>query len=184
MLGEVIPAGGGREEGERILDRLARHPSTAHHLAKKLAVRFVCDEPAPTLMDRLAAVFLETGGDVRRVVEALVTSREFWQEAAKRSKIKSPFELVVSALRALDAEVTETTSLLEWCAKMGQSLYGFQAPTGFPDRGLFWINAGTLLSRLSFGLALVNGEIAGVHVEGVAEGATETRFAAPDFQCR
>jgi uncharacterized protein (DUF1800 family) len=184
VLGEVIPAGGGREEGERILDRLARHPSTARHLARKLAIRFVCEEPAPTLVDRLAAVFLETSGDVRQVMEALVTSREFWQEAARRSKIKSPFELVVSALRALDAEVTETTSLVEWCAKMGQPLYGFQAPTGFPDRGLFWINAGTLLSRINFGLALVNNEIAGVRVERIVEGASEVRFAAPAFQCR
>ena len=184
VLGESLPAGRGREEGEGILDRLAAHSSTARHLAGKLAVRFVCEDPAPTLVDRLSAVFLDTGGDVRKVMEALITSREFWQEATKRSKIKSPFELVVSALRGLGAEVTETTPLVEWCAKMGQPLYGFQAPTGFPDRGRFWINAGTLLSRMSFGLALASNEIAGVRVEPVAEGAPEPQFAAPDFQCR
>ncbi len=184
VLGETISAGGGQEEGEAILDRLAAHPSTARHLARKLAIRFVCEDPAPTLVEQLSVVWLEAGGDIQRVMEALITSREFWQEAAKRSKIKSPFELAVSALRALDADLTETTAIGEWCARMGQPLYGFQAPTGFPDRGSFWINAGTLLSRMSFGLALASKEIPGVQMKPVADGATELQFAAHDFQCR
>ena len=184
VLGEVIEAGGGREEGERILDRLAAHPSTARHLARKLAVRFVHEDPAPALVERLAGVFLETGGDVRKLVEALVTSIEFWQDVTSRSKIKSPLELVVSALRALDAEVTEPTALAEWCARMGQPLYGFQAPTGFPDRAGFWINPGTLLSRMSFGLALAANEIAEVRVCQGGASQPDLRYASPEFQRR
>lgn len=183
VLGEVVAAEGGREEGERILDRLAAHPATARHLARKLAIRFVCDDPPASLVERLASAFAERGGDARLVMETLVASREFWEEAARRSKIKSPFELALSAVRALDGDVTETTELGEWCVRMGQPLYGFQAPTGFPDRGSFWINAGTLLSRMSFGLALAKGEIGGVRHTGVLEVMFDA-FAQPGAERR
>lgn len=184
VLGETIAAGGGREEGARVLDLVAAHPATARHISRKLAARFVCDDPAPRLVDRLAAVFVETGGDVRRVLEALIVSPEFWREAATRSKVKSPFELIVSALRSLNAEVTDTVALAEWCETMGQPLYGFQAPTGFPDRGAFWLNAGTVLKRMSFGLALSKHAIAGVEVPPCRDKSTNLVYALPDFQCR
>lgn len=184
VLGEVVAAEGGREEGERILDRLAAHPSTARHLARKLASRFVCDDPPTSLVERLASAFAERGGDARLVMETLIASREFWEAVATRSKIKSPFELALSAVRALDGDIIDTTGLADWIARMGQPLYGFQAPTGFPDRGSFWINAGTLLSRMSFGLALARNEIAGVQVGQSREGVPDLRYASPEFQCR
>ncbi len=168
ILGEPFPAGGGLDEGERVLDLLAAHPSTAQHLARKLAVRFVSDAPPEALVDELAGVFLATGGDLRAVVRALAYSPHFWQEAALRAKVKTPFELAVSSLRALDADVRPTRELVEWIDKMGQPLYRYQAPTGFPDEADAWINAGALLNRMNFGLHLATGKVDGVRFDLLA----------------
>ena len=101
VLGHVIPAGGGIQDGERVLDILASHPSTAHFVARKLCVRFVADEPPAALVERVAKTFLDTGGDLKEVVKSIITSPEFFSAGAYRAKIKSPFEYVVSATRAL-----------------------------------------------------------------------------------
>ena len=105
VLGEKIPAGGGIEEGERVLDMLSKHSSTAHFISTKLARRFVNDSPPGALIERMANTFRKTDGDIAAVMATLAQSREFWVEAKKRSKMKSPFELVVSSLRALEADV-------------------------------------------------------------------------------
>jgi uncharacterized protein (DUF1800 family) len=162
ILGETFPPGGGMEEGERVLDMLARHPATARHIATKLAVRFVSDQPPASLVDRLTQQFQETAGDVRALVGTIANSPEFWQEAARRSKIKSPFELVTSALRALQADVEQPRPVIEWIARMGQPLYAYQAPTGYPDRAEAWVNTGSLLNRMNFGLHLAAGRISGI----------------------
>jgi uncharacterized protein (DUF1800 family) len=165
ILGTRFPAGGGMEEGERVLDLLARHPETAEHVAAKLAVRFVSDNPPKPLVDRLAKVYLETGGDVRRMLAALAGSPEFWSREAVGAKIKSPFELTASALRTLDARVTDPRETLRWIARMGQPLYAYQAPTGYPDRATAWVNTGSLLNRMNFGLELAAGRIRGVEFD-------------------
>lgn len=162
ILGTRFPAGGGLDEGEKVLDLLARHPKTAEHVAGKLAARFVSDHPPKPLVDRLARVYLETGGDVRRMIAALAGSPEFWSRDAVGAKIKSPFELTASALRTLDARVTDPRETLKWIARMGQPLYAYQAPTGYPDRAEAWVNTGSLLSRMNFGLELAAGRIRGV----------------------
>lgn len=162
LLGARFPAGGGMEEGDAVLDLLARHPKTAEHIATKLAVRFVSDHPPKPLVDRLAKVYLETGGDIRRMVAALAGSPEFWSREAVGAKIKSPFELTASALRTLDARVTDPRETLRWVARMGQPLYAYQAPTGYPDRATAWVNTGSLLNRMNFGLELAAGRIRGV----------------------
>ncbi|HSF41235.1 MAG TPA: DUF1800 domain-containing protein [Thermoanaerobaculia bacterium] len=162
VLGTRFPAGGGLEEGEAVLDLLARHPKTAEHVAVKLAVRFVSDHPPKPLVDRLARVYLETGGDVRRMIAALAGSPEFWSRDALGAKIKSPFELTASALRTLDARLTDPRETLKWIARMGQPLYAYQAPTGYPDRATAWVNTGSLLNRMNFGLELAAGRIRGV----------------------
>jgi len=162
ILGETFPPGGGMEEGERVLDMFARHPATGRHIARKLAVRFVSDRPAASLVERLTQQFQETAGDVRALIRTIATSPEFWQEAARRSKIKSPFELVASALRALQADVEQPRPMLEWIARMGQPLYAYQAPTGYPDRAEAWVNTGSLLNRMNFGLHLAPGRIPGI----------------------
>ena len=162
VLGVRLPAGRGLEDGEQVLDLLAAHRSTARHLAAKLAVRFVCDEPPADLVDRLAAVFTATQGDLGATLRALIESPEFWSRAARTAKIKSPFEVAASALRALGAEVDNPLPTLEWIANMGEPLYAYPAPTGFPDRADFWVNTGALLARMNFGLELAAGRVAGV----------------------
>jgi len=165
VLGQRLPAGRGVEEGRQVLDLLAKHPATAKHLARKLAVRFVGDEPPPALVERLAAVYTQANGDLRRMVRALAESPEFWAKGARGAKIKSPFELAVSAVRALGAEVADPRGLLQWTAQMGQRLYAYSAPTGFPDRADAWVNTGSLLSRMNFGLQLASGGVRGVRFD-------------------
>jgi uncharacterized protein (DUF1800 family) len=165
VLGRRLPSGRGIEDGEAVLDLLAVHPSTARHLAAKLAVRFVSDQPSKALVERLAAVYLESGGDVRRLLRAIVESPEFWAPAAVGAKIKSPLELAASALRAADARVEDPRAALRWIAEMGQPLYACQAPTGYPDRAEAWVNTGSLLRRMNFGLQLAAGRVPGVELD-------------------
>jgi uncharacterized protein (DUF1800 family) len=190
VLGKKLPAGRGIEDGRDVLAMLAHHPSTARHLATKIAARFVADEPPPALVDRLAQTFLSTGGDLRDVMRALAYSPEFWSRDTRGSKIKSPFEVAVSAARALAAEVTVprlsplmdvqrprpigSPGLLEWINRMGQPLYAYQAPTGFPDRAEAWVSTGSLLTRMNFGLQLATGRVTGVTVDlGALNGGRE-----------
>ncbi len=165
VLRRRLPAGRGIEDGEAVLDLLAVHPSTARHLAAKLAVRFVSDQPPKALVDRLTAVYLESGGDMRRLLRTIVESPDFWAAATVVAKIKSPLELTASALRAVDARVEDPRASLRWIAEMGQPLYAYQAPTGYPDRAEAWVNTGSLLSRMNFGLQLAAGRVAGVEID-------------------
>jgi len=165
VLGHRLAAGRGVEDGLEVLDLLAAHPSTARHLATKLAVRFVSDQPPASLVDRLAARYLETGGDLGQVIRSLAWSPEFWSADARAAKIKSPFEVAVSALRALDADLREPRAAVEWVSRMGQPLYAYQAPTGYPDQAAAWVNTGALLSRMNFGLQLATGRVAGVRFD-------------------
>jgi uncharacterized protein (DUF1800 family) len=173
ILGQRFPEGGGIEEGERVLDLVAAHPGTARHLARKLAVRFVSDAPPEALVAHLADVFTRSRGDLKAVVRAIAYHPEFWSAAAIGGKVKSPFELAMSALRATGAEIEAPGtprgnlalgSLAAWIERMGQPLYRYQAPTGFPDRAEAWLSAGTLAARLGFGLKLATGAVPGVTV--------------------
>ncbi|MDA8018278.1 MAG: DUF1800 domain-containing protein [Thermoanaerobaculia bacterium] len=165
VLGRELPAGRGVEDGEDVLDLLANHPSTAQHLSTKLAIRFVSDQPPRSLIDRLAKIYQASGGDIRAMLAELVASPEFWSADSIGQKIKSPFELTISALRALDAHSSDPRETLEWIRRMGQPLYAYQAPTGFPDRAEAWVNTGALLQRMNFGLQLATGRVAGIRVE-------------------
>jgi uncharacterized protein (DUF1800 family) len=165
ILGTPFPAGHGLDEGERVLDLLSRHPSTAKFISHKLAVRFVSDAPPKALEDRLAHTFLRTNGDVKAMVRTLVASPEFWAKPARRSKIKSPFELAASSLRALNADVRPSRPLAQWVARMGQPLYAYLQPTGYPDRATAWVSTGSLLTRMNFGLQLASGRVPGVRID-------------------
>lgn len=164
VLGKKFPAGGGYQEGVALLDMLAHHQSTARFISRKLAVRFVNDNPSPKLVARMAKVFTSSGGNIEQVMIAMVSAPEFWTADALREKTKSPFELAMSAVRSLDAEITQPYQLFSWINKMGQKMYYYQAPTGFPDRGQYWINTGSLLNRMNFGLALAAQKIPGVTI--------------------
>jgi uncharacterized protein (DUF1800 family) len=165
VLGVTLPGGRGIEDGEQVLDIVARHPATARHIALKLARRFVSDTPPPALVDRAAATFTRTDGDIREVVRTIVTSPEFFSRAAYKSKVKSPFELVVSALRAMNAAPDTTPRMAMVVARLGQPLYGHQAPNGYPEVGDSWINTGAILNRINFGMAIASGQLPGMSAE-------------------
>jgi len=162
VLGKTFAAGGGYEEGVELINMLANHSSTAKFISKKLAVRFVSDNPPQPLIDKLAAAFTKSEGNIKEVLMTMVAAPEFWKTDVIREKTKSPFELTISAVRALDANVEAPFMLYQWIAKMGQKLYYYQAPTGFPDKGQYWINTGSLLNRMKFGLAFASQKIPGV----------------------
>jgi uncharacterized protein (DUF1800 family) len=162
VLGTKFPSGGGYEEGVQLIHMLASHSSTAKFISKKIAVRFVSDNPPQALIDRMARTFTEKQGSIREVLLTMVSSPEFWSRAAVREKTKSPFELAISSVRGLNAKVDAPFQLYTWITKMGQQLYAYQAPTGFPDKGQYWINTGSLLNRMNFGLALASQRIPGI----------------------
>ncbi len=165
ILGVKFPAGRGIEDGEAVLDLLAAQKATARHLSTKLAVRFVSDHPPHALIDRLTDVYLTTHGDVRQMIVAIADSPEFWGRDAIGSKIKSPFELTASALRVTEGEIIEPRAILQWINRMGQPLYAYQAPTGYPDRAEAWVSTGSLLNRMNFGLQLAANRVKGVSLD-------------------
>ncbi|MEW6210722.1 MAG: DUF1800 domain-containing protein [Acidobacteriota bacterium] len=164
VLGHRINEGGIRD-GEKVIDILAHHPNTAKFIATKLARRFVSDNPPPALVDRVAAVYKKTDGDIREMVRTILTSSEFNSAEAYRAKIKSPFELAASAIRAMNADVSVAIAASQFIARMGQPLYLYQAPTGYPDRAEQWVNTGSLLERLNFGIALSANRVRGSAVD-------------------
>jgi uncharacterized protein (DUF1800 family) len=161
VLGQKIPAGGGIKDGETVIDILAHHPSTAKFISTKLVRRFVSDTPPQALVDRVASVYTKSDGDIREMLRTIITSPEFNSKEAHRAKIKSPFELAVSAVRALGADVAVPLQTAQFISKMGEPLYLYQAPTGYPDRADQWVNTGSLLERLNFGLALTTNKVRG-----------------------
>ncbi|HEV8080199.1 MAG TPA: DUF1800 domain-containing protein [Chitinophagaceae bacterium] len=168
VLGKTFAANGGYEEGVQLLKMLAHHASTAKFISRKIAVRFVSDNPKQSLIDKMSKTFLEKDGDIKEVLITMVTAPEFWSKDVIREKTKSPFELAISAVRALDADISQPYQLFTWADKMGQKMYSYQAPTGFPDRGQYWINTGALLNRMNFGLAIASQRIPGTKVDLLA----------------
>jgi uncharacterized protein (DUF1800 family) len=162
VLGHRIKAGGGMSDGEQVLDILATHPSTAHFIATKLVRRFVSDTPPPALVDRVAARFSATGGDLRETLRTILTSREFLSPDAYRAKVKTPFEFVVSAARATNADVTNAAPLVRTLQQLGMPLYQCQPPTGYSDSADAWVNTGALVSRMNFALQMASGKMPGV----------------------
>ena len=162
VLGHKIKSGGGQSDGEQVLDILAKHPSTARFISTKLVRRFVSDTPPPALVDRAAARFRETDGNIREVLRTILTSPEFFAADAYRAKVKTPFEFVVSAVRATGTLVDDATPLVQAVRQLGMPLYMCQPPTGYADRADAWVNTGALLNRMNFALQLVGGRIRGV----------------------
>lgn len=162
VLGHHFPAGHGYDEGLELIDMLSRHHSTAMFICRKIAVRFVNDAPPASLIQKMADVYEHRDGDIAEVLKAMVSSPEFWSASARGEKTRSPFELAIGAVRALNAEVKAPYPLYTYISKMGQKVYYYQAPTGFPDKGAYWINAGSLLNRMNFGMDLAAQRIPGV----------------------
>lgn len=165
VLGQKIAAGGGIEDGLKVIDILVKQPSTAKFIARKLAVKFVNDNPSEALVARVADAFQKSNGDIKTTLRALFNSPEFFAPENYRAKIKTPFEVLASALRAVNADTNASPALQAMLAKMGEPLYGYQAPTGYPDTAEDWVNTGALLERLNYGLALAANRIPGTRVD-------------------
>lgn len=168
ILGKYFAPKGGYDEGMRVLDMLSSLPNTSKFICRKIAVRFVSDQPSEALLKKMSDTYLKHHGNIKEVLLTMVNSVEFWKEDALREKIKSPFELAISSIRATNADVKMPMQIFNWCSRMGQRFYFYQAPTGFPDRAGYWINTGSLLNRMNFGLAFANGKIPGVSLDLLA----------------
>jgi uncharacterized protein (DUF1800 family) len=185
VLGVKIPAGGGKDDGERVLDILANHPSTARFISRKLAERFVADDPPPELVDRMAKTFLEKKGDIRAVLETAFSSKEFFSQGAYRAKVKTPFEMIVSAVRATGADVDFTFALANRLTQLGEPLYRKLEPTGYSNLSAEWMNSASLLARMNFALDLAQNHVQGVKVDPTAfsndpaQAAKQILFHAP-----
>jgi uncharacterized protein (DUF1800 family) len=155
----------GEKEGMEVLRILARHPSTAHFICSKLAMRFVSDDPPTTLVDRMAETFRKKDGEIREVLKTMFTSREFWSTDAYRAKVKTPLEFVVSAVRATGGEVTDALPLARQLNTLGMPLYGMQPPTGYSMKSDAWVSTSALLGRMNFSIALMSGKIKGVQID-------------------
>jgi len=164
VMGKKIGAGG-MKDGEQVIDLLVHHPSTARFISTKLARRFVSDNPPPTLVDRMAQTFQSSDGDIRAVLKTMIWSPEFWSREAYRAKVKTPFELVVSAVRALGTDVDTPMPLVQWVGRIGEPLYQCQPPTGYSDKADAWVNTGALLNRLNYSLALAGNKMRGARTD-------------------
>jgi uncharacterized protein (DUF1800 family) len=165
VLGHKILPGGGIADGERVLDILATHPSTARFIATKLARRFISDDPPQSVIDRAAAVFLKTDGSIRETLRAIITSPEFFSTTAYRAKVRSPFEYVAAAMRAMNAETDGDRPVLDLIGRMGQPLFGRITPDGYSDRAEQWLSSGAMVVRLNFASALATNRIKGTSVK-------------------
>ncbi|MDP3719406.1 MAG: DUF1800 domain-containing protein [Acidobacteriota bacterium] len=183
VLGHAFKAGGGEDDLERVLDILAAHPSTARHIATKLAIRFVSDTPPAALVDRAAARFTATNGNLREVVRTIITSPEFFAPEAYRAKVKTPLEFVASALRATGAEVRTALPLARELRDMGMPLYSCQPPTGYDDTATTWVSAGALVSRMNFAVALGKNQVRGVWIANPPADLGQ-QIGSPGFQRR
>jgi uncharacterized protein (DUF1800 family) len=185
VLGHHVKAHG-LQEGEDVLHLLATHPSTARFISYKLARRFVADEPPAALVDRAAATFRKTDGDIREVVRTIVTSPEFFAPESRQAKVKTPLEFVVSAVRASGADVRDASALAQRVAQMGMPLYQQQPPTGYKDTAEAWVSTSGLLARLNFALDLAAGRVRGAALEatGLAPRAGDGTMLAEALAAR
>ncbi|MBZ5530033.1 MAG: DUF1800 domain-containing protein [Acidobacteriia bacterium] len=164
VLGRRISEGG-EKEGMEMLDVLAHHPATAKFISRKLAMRFVSDNPPQSLVDRMADAFLKKDGDIKEVLRTMFKSPEFWAADAYRAKVKTPLEFVASAARASGADVQNALPMVQFLNRMGMQLYGMQPPTGYSMKGDAWVNSSALLNRMNFALALGTGKLPGTALD-------------------
>ncbi|HLQ77160.1 MAG TPA: DUF1800 domain-containing protein [Terriglobia bacterium] len=187
VLGQKIRAGGGIEDGEKVIDILAHQPSTAHFIATKLVRYFVNDNPPEPLIEKVAATYMKSDGDIREMLRTIFYSGEFMSADAYGQKTKSAFGYVVSAIRAVNGETDGNPRLAQLLGKMGQPIYQFVAPTGFPDRTDYWISDGSLIERINFAVNLTSNKIPNTRVQLTSfpdPKAAALYLGSPEFQKR
>jgi uncharacterized protein (DUF1800 family) len=164
VLGQKVDEGG-MKDGLKVIDILVSQPATAKFIARKLAVKFVSDNPSEQFVGRIAKAFQDSKGDIKTTLKAIFTDKEFYAPENYRAKIKTPFELAVSAIRTIGADTNSGGAILAMLNKLGEVPYGYQAPTGYPDTAEDWVNAGALLERLNFAVALASNQIPGTKAD-------------------
>jgi uncharacterized protein (DUF1800 family) len=160
VLGHTIPEGG-VNEGLEVLHILATSPATAHFISQELAIRFVSDTPPPVLVNRMAATFLKSDGDIKAVLTTMFHSKEFWSPKVYRAKVKTPVEFLASALRASDATVKNPLPLVQAMDRLGMPVYGMQTPNGYSWSADDWVSSNALISRMNFALVLSGDRVPG-----------------------
>ena len=178
VLGHRIKENG-EKEGFEVLRLLAHSPQTAHFVSQKLAMRFVADDPPAALVDRMTQTYLKKDGEIREVLRTMFKSPEFWSPQTYRAKVKTPFEFVVSAVRASGAQVDDARQLVGTLNNMGMMPYGMMPPTGYSMKAETWVNSSALLGRMNFALGLTGSKVHGVTVDPaqMAPGATDSQQA-------
>jgi uncharacterized protein (DUF1800 family) len=171
VLGKKIKEHG-ELEGREVLHMLAMRPATAKFISRKLAIRFVGDEPPQALVDRMAASYLSSGGNITAVLQTLYRSPEFWSNSTYRAKVKTPIEYVVSAARASSASADNLQPLVNALREMGMPLYGAVPPTGYKWEAADWVSTGALVNRMNFALTLAANRLPGVAVAWAAQPGT------------
>jgi uncharacterized protein (DUF1800 family) len=164
VLGKTINQNG-MKEGLEVLHMLATSPATAKFVCNKLAVRFVSDDPPQSLVDRMSQTFLSSDGDMKAVLKTMFESPEFWAPSAERSKVKTPEEFVISAVRASGATVNTALPLVLALDRLGMPLYGMQTPNGYSWKSDAWVNTGSLVTRMNFALVLTGDRLPGVRTD-------------------
>src|SRR6185312_281875 len=182
VLGHAIHAGGDMSDGLEVLKILANSPATARHISLELATRFVADNPPPALVERMTATHLRTHGDIRAVLETMIFSPEFFSKGAYRAKVKTPFEMVVSAVRASGADIESPLALDRQIARLGEPLYLKIEPTGYSNNNAEWMNTASLLGRMNFALALAKNHIPGVSLPANGGEQLAATLGSPGFQ--
>ena len=179
VVGLQLDGQGGQADGERAIRHLAAHPNTARFISLKLCRYLVNDRPDDELVDRIAGVFQDTGGDLRQVYRAIIFSEEFVDSKNYRAKFKTPFEFVVSTLRATDSRIQSTNKLVKTLNLMGQPIYECLEPTGYYDQAEAWLDPGVMIYRWNFALDLVQNKVSGVRIgDDFAEQVQRSRKSA------
>ena len=164
VMGRIFDYGG-MKDGEEALKMLANDPHTANFISTELARHFVSDNPPKPLIDRMVKDYEATGGNIRSLLKTMIYSPEFWSKETYRAKVKTPFELVASTARVLDANVSVSFPLVQWVSRMGEPLFLCQPPTGYSDKAETWVNTGALLNRMNFALTFASDRLAGANVD-------------------
>ena len=164
VRGVRFPAGHGMDEGVRLLKLLAQDPATMHHVSRQLCARFVSDEPPDGCVDAAVAAWSRSEGDIAEVLRAIFQSPEFWSAQAVRTKVKTPLEFMVSAVRATGGDPDTTPRLAQVIGRLGEPLYAQPSPAGYPESQQDWVNSGALLLRMNMAVALAAGRLPGVTI--------------------
>jgi hypothetical protein len=164
VLGHKIKENG-QKEGLEVLHILATSPATAHFISQKLAVRFVSDDPPPALVNRMAAAFLKSDGNIKAVLLTMYKSPEFWSPQVYRAKVKTPVEFMASALRASGASVNNPLPLVQAMDRLGMPIYGMLTPNGYSWKADEWVSSNALISRMNFALVLSSNRVNGTKTD-------------------